>query len=81
MVDPASLAIPAWIAIPLGLGLIGLSLLDVFLTVLHIQVESPVSNYLNRRLWRFLVAVGRRLPEPALGELLGWGAPLMIAGI
>ena len=51
------------------------------MTVLHTQVESPISNYLNRQLWRVLLAVGRWLPEPARAELLGWGTPLMIGGI
>jgi hypothetical protein len=77
------LALPdlAWLAVPLGLALIGLSLLDVFLTVLHVQVESPISNELNRALWRVLVAVSRRLPKRPRDEVLGWGAPLMIGGI
>jgi hypothetical protein len=34
----------AWITVPVGLGLIALAMLDVFLTVLHIQVERPISN-------------------------------------
>lgn len=71
----------AWIAIPLGLALIGVSVLDVFMTVLHTQVESPISNYLNRLFWRGMLTTSRRLPERTRGELLGWGAPLMIAGI
>lgn len=71
----------AWIAIPLGLALIGLSVLDVFMTVLHTQVESPISNHLNRLFWRGMLAVSRPLPERLRGGLLGWGAPLMIGGI
>jgi hypothetical protein len=71
----------AWIAIPLGLALIGVSVLDVLMTVLHTQVESPISNHLNRVFWRGMLMVGRLLPERARGELLGWGAPLMIGGI
>lgn len=70
-----------WLAIPLGLLLIGVSLLDVFLTVLHVQAESPFSNRLNRVLWSVLLTIGRLLPERARDELLGWGAPLMIGGI
>ncbi len=73
--------VPLWLTIPLGLFLIGMSVLDVFLTVLHVQVESPISNYLNRALWRLLMMVGRLLPTGARGELLGWGAPLMIGGV
>jgi hypothetical protein len=70
-----------WVAVPLGLFLIGLALLDVFLTVLHIQVESPISNEVNRRFWRVVVFVSRRLPEHTRDSVLGWGAPLMIGGI
>jgi hypothetical protein len=70
-----------WITVPIGLTLVGLAMLDVFLTVLHIQVESPLSNYLDRHLWQLLVRVSRRLPEQARDEVLAWGAPLMIGGI
>ena len=71
----------AWLVIPLGLVLIALAVLDVFLTVLHVQVESPISNHLNRRCWNLLLAVSRRLPAKIGDEVLGWGAPLMIGGI
>jgi len=71
----------AWLTVPIGLALIGLAMLDVFLTVLHVQVESPISNQLNRRLWKLLLAIGRWLPARARDEVLGWGAPLMIGGI
>jgi len=71
----------AWIAIPIGLGLIGLTMLDVFLTVLHVQVESPISNRLQRRCWKLLLAVSRPLPAHVRDEILAWGAPLMIGGI
>jgi len=71
----------AWITIPLGLVLIALAMLDVFLTVLHIQVESPISNWVNRRLWQLLLAVSRGLPDRSRAEVLGRGAPLMIGGI
>jgi hypothetical protein len=76
-------AIPelAWITIPFGLTLVGLAMLDVFLTVLHVQVESPISNHLERRVWQLLVQISRTLPPHARDELLGWGAPLMIGGI
>jgi hypothetical protein len=71
----------AWIAVPLGVGLIALAMLDVFLTVLHVQVESPISNRVHRRLWQALLAVSRGLPDRSRAEVLGWGAPLMIGGI
>lgn len=71
----------AWITLPLGLVCIALAGLDVFLTVLHTQVESPISNHLNRRFWRLLVAICDRLPATSRDAILGWGAPLMIGGI
>jgi potassium channel LctB len=67
-----------WPAVLLGLLLIMLSLLDIVLTVLHIQAESPLSNRLNRLLWRALLALTRPLPGPARAGLLGWGIPLMV---
>ena len=72
---------PAWLAVPCGLALIALGLLDVFLTVLHVQVESPISNKLDRAFWRLLVRLTRALPARLRDEVLGWGAPLMIGGI
>src|SRR3954454_22474703 len=77
----SSMAGLAWIAVLLGLGLIGLAMLDVFLTVLHVQVESPISNRVHRRLWQVLLAISRFLPDRSRAEVLGWGAPLMIGGI
>ena len=71
----------AWISIPLGLTCILLAGLDVFLTVLHVQVESPISNHLNRKLWRLLVVASCRLPGSTRNKVLGWGTPLMIGGI
>ena len=71
----------SWIVIPLGIGLIVCAALDVFLTVLHIQAESPLSDTLNNWLWQALLLVTRRLSQPARDEILGWGAPLMIGGI
>jgi hypothetical protein len=67
-----------WLTVLLGLLLIALSLLDIVLTVLHIQAESPLSNRLNRLLWRALLALTRPLPSPARAGLLGWGIPLMV---
>jgi len=69
---------PSWLSIPLGLALLVLGLLDVFLTVLHVQVESPISNRLNRQLWRLLLTITRPLPRPLRDDALAWGLPLMI---
>jgi len=68
-----------WLALPIGLGLTLLTLLDVFMTVLHVQAESPISNKFNLWFWHSLLWVGQALPKGARDELLAWGAPLMIA--
>jgi hypothetical protein len=70
-----------WITVPFGLLLIATAMLDVFLTVLHTQAESPISNYLNRSFWALLRGVASPLPARIRDEILGWGAPLMISGI
>jgi len=70
-----------WLTVPLGLAMIVLAMLDVFLTVLHVQMESPISNHLHRTFWRLLLVVTRPLPVRTRDEILGWGAPLMIVGI
>lgn len=71
----------SWLSVPLGLALITVTLLDVFLTVLHVQVESPFSNSVHRGLWRFLLAGSRPLSPGLRDEVLAWGAPLMVGGI
>jgi hypothetical protein len=71
---------PRWLVLPLGVLLIVLTSLDVFLTVLHTQAESPVSTRLNLWFWRGLIAVTGRLPPRARDDVLAWGAPLMISG-
>ena len=68
----------SWLALPIGLGLTLLTLLDVFMTVLHVQAESPISNKVNLWFWHRLLWVGQALPKGARDELLVWGAPLMI---
>ena len=70
-----------WLAVPIGTALILLALLDVSLTVLHVQVESPISNRLNRWLWLAVTRATRHLPRRVRDALLGWGAPLMIVSI
>src|SRR5215207_1005453 len=72
--------VPVWLTVPLGLGLILLSVLDIFLTVLHIQAQSPLSNRANRVIWLALLAATRSLPRRLRGQILAWGMPLMIVG-
>jgi hypothetical protein len=65
----------------LGLALICTAVLDVCMTVLHTQVESPISNGLARALWRILTRTTDRVPDELRGAMLAWGAPIMIVGI
>lgn len=65
----------------LGIALIGTAVLDVFITVLHTQIESPISNRLARWFWRVLTAATCRLDDTPRGAVLAWGAPIMIVGI
>lgn len=67
-----------WLARLLGLGLIGVGLLDIVLTVMHIQAESPASSRLNRCLWRAFVHRARPLPAPLRDTILPWGMPLLV---
>lgn len=73
---------PPWLAFPFGIGLIVMALLDIFLTVLHIEAESPFSNQLNRGFWRAMRTAAGLLPvsRAARSRVLAWGAPLMIVG-
>jgi hypothetical protein len=64
----------AWATVPLGLGLIALGWLDM----LHVQVESPISNRLNRLGWRLLLAISRPLPRQRRDYARSWGLPLLI---
>jgi len=68
-----------WAAVPLGLLLVTASLMDVGLTVLHIQAESPVSNKLNRAAWQLLATLSRPFGRRVQGRVLAWGLPLLTA--
>lgn len=70
-----------WSAVVLGIALICTAVLDVFITVLHTQIESPISNRLARWFWRVLTAATCRLDDTPRGAVLAWGAPIMIVGI
>lgn len=67
-----------WVAWPVGIGLIALGVLDISLTVLHIQDESPVSNWLHRVLWWTVRGLVRPFPRRARDRALSWGMPLMV---
>ena len=64
-----------WVAALFGAALICTALLDVFITVLHTQVESPISNGLARGFWRLLTWATKGLTDEARGAVLAWGAP------
>jgi hypothetical protein len=68
-----------WLAVPFGAALILTSVLDVGLTVLHIQAESPFSVRINRALWGMLRALSAPFPGTTRDRLLAWGFPLMVA--
>jgi hypothetical protein len=73
--------VASWTAVPAGIALISIALLDVFITVLHTQVESPISNGLARWVWRTLVKLTNGLSDDTRGAILAWGVPIMIVGI
>lgn len=65
-----------------GVALIGLTLYDIIATVLHPQVQSPISNRFHRLAWQLLCPLAERLRSPSLRHaLLGWGLPLLISGL
>ena len=65
-----------------GLLLIGLALHDIVATVLHPRVESPLSNHFHRRAWQLLRLLTRPFPDARRQHaLLGWGLPLLVAGL
>jgi Ion channel len=65
-----------------GGALIGLTFYDIIATVLHPQVQSPISNRIHRLGWQVLRLVAERLRSSRLRHaLLGWGLPLLISGL
>jgi hypothetical protein len=60
-----------------GAALVLLILVDVFLTVLHIDRDGPVAGNLHHGMWRLAVAVSRAAPR-IRRSLLGLIGPLMI---
>ncbi|HEU5316602.1 MAG TPA: potassium channel family protein [Chloroflexota bacterium] len=64
--------------VPVGLFLIVLSLVDICLTVLHVQAESPFSNRVQRAVWRTLDGTTQFAGTRARSYALAWGMPLMI---
>lgn len=66
----------------IGCSLIALVTFDIFTTVLHPSVESPLSNRFQRLVWRVLRTIATSLgTRPAASHVLNWGLPLMVAGL
>jgi hypothetical protein len=63
----------------LGAVILLLTYVDVWATVLHPSLESPLSNRFHRTVWRALRLVSRRLRRPHL--FLHAALPLLIGGL
>jgi len=69
-----------------GVALILLVAFDVIVTVLHPEVESPLSTRFQLLLWRLLRGLQRVLTPRKRGRedgrsVLNWGLPLMVSGL
>jgi len=69
-----------------GVMLIGLVAFDVIVTVLHPEVESPLSTRFQLLLWRLLRTLQGILTPHKHGRedgrtVLNWGLPLMVSGL
>jgi voltage-gated potassium channel Kch len=67
-----------WLTTPFGVALVFTGLFDMAVTVLHAQAESPISNRLNRALWRAITAGAAALPRRGRDRVLAWGLPVMV---
>ena len=63
----------------LGAVILLLAYIDIWATVLHPGLESPLSNRLHRAIWRVLRLISRRLRRPHL--FLNAALPLLIGGL
>lgn len=63
----------------LGIVLLGLVAFDIWATVLHPGLESPLSNRFHRTGWRIIRGTAAYLPRGAV--LLQAGLPLLVAGL
>ncbi len=67
--------------VTLGTLIVALVQFDIIATVLHPEVESPLSNRFHRLTWRALHALAHFGRDRWHHRLLTWGMPLMIAGL
>lgn len=65
-----------WIAVVAGALLMVLALVDLFLTVLHPDIDGPVAGAVQGGLWRLLVAGNRRRKQRR--RLMALAGPLMM---
>ncbi len=73
---------PAIVFVLAGLVLIGLVGFDIEATVLHPEVESPLSTRFQRLTWRVLLALDRIAPNRrGVHIVLNWGLPAMVGGL
>ena len=75
-----------FLTVACGAVLICLVGFDVVVTVLHPEVESPLSTRFQLLLWRMLRALQKRLTPHKDGRedgrtLLNWGLPMMVSGL
>jgi hypothetical protein len=71
----------SWLAPLLGAVLIGMVLVDVFLTVLMpASGHGPLRRPLSRVTWAVFLWVGRRLPRRRRRGLLTYSGPVLISG-
>ncbi len=65
-----------WAVVVGGLALMLLSMVDLFLTALHPDVDGPLARNVQRAVWRVLVAGGRRRSRRR--RLMALAGPLMM---
>lgn len=72
----------ALVSLLAGIVLILMVQLDIVATVLHPEIESPISTRFQRISWRVLRALEYVVPERnGVYLVLNWGLPLMVAGL
>ena len=66
----------------IGMGIVALVQFDILATILHPEVESPLSTRFQHLTWRILTHIERAVERAgAPAQMLNWGLPLMVAGL
>lgn len=68
----------AWIVTPLGGLLVAVVLVDVFLSILHLDRDGPIASNVFHLVWRPIVAASRAAPR-VRRSLIALAGPLIIA--